>query len=135
MTETVTIPKAEYRRLCGVEDELAALQAALVVQERIDAGTEEYLPAAVADRLIDGEPPLRVWREHRGLSQAALARAADASRVQIVDIEAGRRTGSVHTLRQLADALGIGLDDLVPASVAEVSPEPGRESGTRRLGR
>ena len=117
MTETVTIPKAEYRRLCGVEDDLADLQAALAVQERIDAGTEEFLPEAVADRLIDGEPPLRVWRAYRGLSQSALARAADASRVQIVDIEAGRRTGSVHTLRRLADALGIGLDDLVPRSV------------------
>ena len=114
MTETVTIPKAEYRRLCGVEDDLADLQAALAVQERIDSGTEEFLPEAVADQLIDGEPPLRVWREYRGLSQAALARAANASRVQIVDIEAGRRTGSVHTLRRLADALGIGLDDLVP---------------------
>jgi mRNA interferase RelE/StbE len=135
MTETVTIPKAEYRRLCGVEDELAALQAALAVQERIDAGTEEYLPAAVADRLIDGEPPLRVWREHRGLSQAALARAADASRVQIVDIEAGRRTGSVHTRRQLADALGIGLDDLIPAAAARASPEPDRGLGVRRLGK
>ena len=114
MTETVTIPKAEYRRLCGGEDDLADLQTALAVQERIDSGTEELLPEAVGDRLIDGEQSLRVWREHRGLSQSALARAADASRVQIVDIEAGRRTGSVHTLRRLADALGIGLDDLVP---------------------
>lgn len=113
MTETVTTPKAEYQRRCGVEEDLADVQAALAVQERIDAGTEEFLPEVVAEQLIDGEPPLRVWREHRGLSQAALARAADASHVQIVDIEAGRRTGSVRTLRRLADALGIGLDDLV----------------------
>ncbi len=114
MTDTVTIPKAEYQRLCTVEEDLADVQAALAVQARIDAGTEEFLPEAVAERLIDGEPPLRVWREHRGFSQSALGRAADTSRVQIVDIEAGRRTGSVHTLRRLADALGIGLDDLVP---------------------
>lgn len=114
MTETVTIPKAEYRRLCGVEDDPADLQAALALQKRIDAGTEEFLPETVADRLIGGEPPLRVWREHRGLSQSDLARAADASRVLIADIEAGYRTGSVHTLRRLADALGIGVDDLVP---------------------
>ena len=106
--------KAEYQRLCGVEDDLADLQGALALQERIDSGTEEFLPEVVADQLIDGKPPLGVWREYRGLSQASLARAADASRVQIVDIEAGRRTGSVHTLRRLADALGIGLDDLVP---------------------
>ena len=114
MTDTVTIPKAEYQRLCAVEEDLADVQAALAVQARIDAGKEEFLPEAVADRLIDGEPPLRVWREHRGLSQSALVRVADTSRVQFVDIEAGRRTGSVHTLRRLADALRIGLDDLVP---------------------
>ena len=114
MTDTVTIPKAEYRRLCAVEEDLADIQAALAVQARIDAGTEEFVPETVAHRLIDGEPPLRVWREHRGLSQSALARAADTSRIQIVDIEAGRRTGSAHTLRRLADALGIGLDDIVP---------------------
>ncbi len=114
MTDTVTIPKAEYHRLCAVEEDLADVQAALAVQARIDAGTEELVPEAVVHRLIDGEAPLRVWREHRGLSQSALARAADTSRIQIVDIEAGRRTGSVRTLRRLADALGIGLDDIVP---------------------
>lgn len=114
MAESTTIPKVEGRCLYGVEEDLSDLQAALAVQERIDSGTEEFLPEAVVDRLVDGEQSLRVWREHRGFSQSALARAADASRVQIVDIEAGRRTGSVHTLRRLADALGIGLDDLVP---------------------
>ena len=114
MTDTVTIPKAEYQRLCAVEEDLADVQAALAVQARIDAGKEEFVPEAVVSRLIDGEPPLRVWREHRGFSQSALARAADTSRVQIVDIEAGRRTGSVHTLRRLADALRIALDDIVP---------------------
>ena len=114
MTDTVTIPKAEYQRLCSVEEDLADIQAAFAVQARIEAGTEEFVAEPMVSRLIDGEPPLRVWREHRGFSQAALARAADTSRVQIVDIEAGRRTGSVHTLRRLADALRIALDDIVP---------------------
>jgi len=72
------------------------------------------VPALVADRLIDGEAALRVWRAHRGLSQSALARASGVSRVQIVDIEAGRNTGSVRTLRRLAETLEIAVDDLVP---------------------
>ena len=59
---------------------------------------------------------MRVWREFRDLSQAALARAAGVNRVQIVEIEAGRNSGSVHTLRKLADALGVAVDDLIPAS-------------------
>lgn len=113
MTETVTIPKTEYQRLRSLEEDAVDIRAALAVQARIDAGAEEFVPETVVNRLIDGESPLRVWREYRGLSQAALARAADTSRVQIVAIEAARRTGSVHTLRRLADALGVGLDDLV----------------------
>ena len=115
MTETVTIPKAEYERLCAVEEEMADIRAALAVEARIAEGAEELVPSAVADRLIDREPPLRVWREHRGLSQSALARASGVNRVQIVEIEAGRNIGSVRTLRKLAETLGTTLDDLIPA--------------------
>ena len=68
MTETVTIPRTEYERLCAVEEEMADFRAALAVEARIAAGADELVPASVADRLIDGAPPLRVWREHRGLS-------------------------------------------------------------------
>ena len=115
MNDTVTIPKAEYERLCAVEEDLADIEAALAVEAKIIAGTEELLPAHLADRIIDGEPALRVWREHRGLSQASLARAAGTNRIQILEIEAGRATGSVRTLRKLAHALAIAIDDLAPS--------------------
>ena len=115
MKDTVTIPRAEYDRLCAAEDAVVDLQAALAVRERIEAGAEELVPAPVADRIIDGASPLQVWREHRGLSQSALARASGVNRVQVADIEAGRATGSVRTLRALADALGVAVDDLMPA--------------------
>ena len=115
MRDTVTIPRAEYDRLCVAEDDFIDLQTALAVRKRIEAGTEELVPAAVADRLIDGASPLKVWREHRGLSQSALAHASGVNRVQIADIEAGRSTGSVRTLRALTDALGVTVDDLLPA--------------------
>ena len=115
MPDTVTIPRDEYDRLCAVEDDFADLQAALATRARIKAGTEELVPAAVADRLIDGDSPLKVWREHRGLSQSGLARGSGVNRVQIVDIEAHRTTGSVRTLRALADALRVTVDDLLPA--------------------
>ncbi len=86
----------------------------MAVEARLASGAEELVPAHVAHRLIDGEAPLRVWREHRGLSQSALARASGVNRVQIVEIEAGRNSGSVRTLRKLADALGVAVDDIVP---------------------
>ncbi len=115
MPDTVTIPRAEYDRLCAAEHDFADLRAALAARARIEAGTEELVPAAVADRLIDGASPLGVWREHRGLSQSALARESGVNRIQIADIEAGRATGSVHTLRALARTLDVTVDDLLPA--------------------
>ena len=119
MNETVTIPKAEYDRLCAIEEEFADIQAALAVEARIASGEEELLPAQMVDRLIDGESPLRVWREYRQFSQSALARASGVNRVQIVEIESGRNSGSVHTLRKLADALRVTVDDILPAAMTQ----------------
>ena len=113
MNETVTIPRVEYDRLCALEEDFADIKAALAVEARIASGEEELIPAGIVDRLIDGEPPLRVWREFRNLTQADFARASGVNRVQIVEIEAGRSTGSVHTLRKLADALGVAVDDII----------------------
>ncbi|MCY3790923.1 MAG: helix-turn-helix transcriptional regulator [Gemmatimonadetes bacterium] len=89
--------------------------AARTVEARIASGAEELVPAHVADRLIDRESPLRVWREYRGLSQSALACASGVNRVQIVEIETGRNSGSVYTLRKLADVLEVAVDDIIPA--------------------
>ena len=111
MADTVTIPRTEYDRRCAAADDLADMGAARAVRARIEAGDEEPVPAAVADRLIDDENPLEVWREHRGMTRSGLARASRANRVQIADIEAGRTTGSIRIVR----ALAIHLDDLGPA--------------------
>ena len=54
-----------------------------------------------------------MWREHRGLTQSGLARASGVHRVVVADIEAGRKGGSVRSLKALAAALGVGIDDLV----------------------
>ena len=115
MHETVTITRAEYDRLRVAEQDFQDLCAALTARDRIEAGAEELVPAAVADRLIDGQSPLKVWREHRALSQSALARASGVTRVQIADIEAHRATCSARTLRALADVLRVTVDDLLPA--------------------
>lgn len=80
---------------------------------RLAAGEEELVPVAVLDRMLDGESPVRVWRTHRGLTQSGLARASGVHRVVIADIEAGRRGEEAGSLKALAEALGVGVDDLV----------------------
>jgi mRNA interferase RelE/StbE len=113
MNEMVTIPREEYERLQEAAEDLAAIAAYDRVKADIAAGREELIPAESVDRLIDGESPVRVFRELRGLTQAALAGRSGVNRVQIADIEAGRKTGSVETIRKLAAALNVSIDDLV----------------------
>ena len=113
MNEMITIPKEEYLRLKALADDMADIRCAAEVLERIKAGTEELIPSTVVDRLLAGDPPLTVWREHRQLSKAELARCSNVNRVQIIEIEAGRKTGSVSTLQKLAQALAVDVDDLL----------------------
>ncbi|SEP77207.1 mRNA interferase RelE/StbE [Devosia sp. YR412] len=113
MNEMVTIPREEYDRLVEAAEDLADIAAYHRVKADLAAGREEMIPSEFADRIIDGESPLRVYREYRGLTQTALAAAAKVNRVQIADIEARRKSGSIETVRKLADALRVTIDDLV----------------------
>ena len=108
----IPIPATEYQAWRGAATNLADLRAHDRAIAAIGRSDEKLVPEAVPKRLIAGENPLRVWREMRGLTQAALAAASGVNRVQIANIESGAKTGSVATLRKLADALGVGLDDL-----------------------
>lgn len=75
--------------------------------------TEDALPASAVRRLIAGAHPVRVWRERRGLTLSALAGAARVPVSYVSEIERGKKPGSVASLRKLATALGLDLDDLV----------------------
>lgn len=112
MNEMVTITRAEYDRLREAAEELADLAAYDRAKAALAAGEDELIPAAYVDRLLDGEHPLRVWRDYRGLTQAALAEASGVNRVYIAEIEGRKKPGSVKALRALAAALRVDLDDL-----------------------
>jgi mRNA interferase RelE/StbE len=116
MTEMVTIPKVEYARLKALAEERVDVLEATEILARIKAGEEALVPSSVVDRLLSGASPLEVWRQHRGMSQRQLAQVSGVNRIQIIDIEAGRKTGSVHTLKKLAEALSIDIEDLIALS-------------------
>ena len=109
MSELVTIEKSEHERLRQAADDLADI----IAYDRAMADGDESLPSGLVKRMIDGESPLRVYRDYRGLTQAQLSERSGVNRVQIANIEAGGKTGSVETVRKLAEALGLTIDDLV----------------------
>jgi len=75
-----------------------------------DAG--EHLPHDVVKRLVDGEPPLKVFREYRAMTQEALADAANVSTGYVSQIERGTRQPSKKALSAFAAALGLDIEDL-----------------------
>lgn len=109
----VVIPEAEYLALIDAVEDREDLAAIERFQQRLGAGEEELLPAEMVDRILRGESKIRVWREHRGLSARALAAKAGITAAYLSQIETGAREGGVDTLKRIANALGVSLDDLV----------------------
>lgn len=68
------------------------------------------MPHAVVVAIHEGQHPVRAWREHRGLTQEALATAAGISTPFLSQIEGGKRVGSLETLRAIARAMDAPLD-------------------------
>ena len=90
------------------DEMLADVQA----YDAANARAEEPLPLAVVDRMLADESEVRVFREHRGLTQAALAEAAGISVPYLSQIEARRRRPSTAVLQRLATRLAVTIDDL-----------------------
>lgn len=97
-----------------------------------EAAAEEIFPAEVVNRLIAGESPIKVYREHRGLTQADLAQAVGSDRLYISQLETGPRTGSVRILKKIAAVLAVDLDDLVRGGRVRTTPKRPKRSSRRR---
>lgn len=112
--ELVVLPKPEFERLVAAAEDRADMAATARAEARLAAGEDELVPEEIADRLLAGHNPIRVWRRYRGLTQAALANAAGVPQSEISAIESGTRAGALKTHRAIAKALGLTLDDLEP---------------------
>ncbi len=107
------LPFEEYRKLMDVAEDKADEQAADALAARRDAG-EEYLPVELADRIMDGENPLRVWRTYRGFTQGQLGQEVNRQAAFISKLESGEAEGGVGLWARLADALGVTIEDIAP---------------------
>ena len=107
------LPIADYQRLLDLAEDKADLVAAMQAEQR-RRGDEEYLPVAMADRILAGESALKVWRNHRGMTLAALGTAAGVGQSHLSQIENGGRRGTPSLWRRLAAALRVSADDILP---------------------
>jgi transcriptional regulator with XRE-family HTH domain len=109
----VVVPIADYDALCRAADDLEDLRAAGATLALGSEGPAP-VPAVVAHRIADGENPVRVWREFRGMKAIELARAAAMSAPYLSEIETGKKDGTFRTMAAIARVLSVSLDDLAP---------------------
>ena len=63
--------------------------------------------------MIEGESPLRVYREFRGFTQVQVAQKVGLTQATIAELEKGKQKGSIDTWKALASTLNVDIDDLV----------------------
>jgi len=111
--QVVVIPADDYRLLLEKAEMLDDVAAYDRAKAALAAGDDELVPALVANAILDGDNPVRVWRQHREMSQVQLAEAAGISQAYLAQIETGKREGTLSLYRSLAEALRVDLGDLV----------------------
>jgi DNA-binding XRE family transcriptional regulator len=132
--EVAIIPRAEYERLMVLSNEAEEDigTAKLVARAKRDKGVR--LPLAVVEQLANGENPIRVLRQFRGMTQTELATAENVQITQnyLSDLETGKRNGPIALHRKLAQALDVPLDLLDPVILTEAEPKRavGRKGAT-----
>jgi len=110
--EFAVIPVEDLQKLMDDAEMLADVRAYDAAKGRIERGDDELIPLTITERRLAGESPVRIWRDHRALTQEELAKVSKVSRGMIAAIEAGHKTGGIATLKKLAAALKVDLDNL-----------------------
>ena len=106
----VLVPIGQYNQL------LSDIEMLKDIRDFRSAKTvdEETFPAEVINRLILNEDnPIKVYREYRELTQKQLADKVGVQRAYLAEIETGRKSGSVKTLKAIAEALDVDLTSIL----------------------
>ncbi|MCK6450861.1 MAG: type II toxin-antitoxin system prevent-host-death family antitoxin [Alphaproteobacteria bacterium] len=99
----VVIPIEEWRR---IEATLEDRADAASVRAFLKHPTETF-PDSVVAAILDGAHPLKALREHRGMTQAELAKASGTSSVYVSQIERGGRRAGRRLRAKLGKALRV----------------------------
>ena len=105
----VVLPFVEWQRIEALLED-AEDNAAL---EEFRRNPRETFPMSVANALVAGENPVRVFRKHRKLSGSEIAERCGIAAPYLSQIETGKRKASAEVLKKLAEALGVSVDDLI----------------------
>jgi transcriptional regulator with XRE-family HTH domain len=125
--KTVTLRRADFQALLEAAEDNADLAAVVkhrAEEQRLgwDVAKRNYLTREETERLLDGESPVRVWREKSGIRQGALALAAGVRVGYLAEIEGGKKPGSTSALQSVAKILEIPMELLADDPVESAKP-------------
>ncbi len=106
------IPYEYYLRLVTEAEMLQDVQDYDEAKQALANG-EGVVPAEVTFQIIDGDPPLKVWRQYLQWNPAQLAAAVGLSEEELIQLESGRRPASREVLTAVAKALNLTVEDLI----------------------
>ena len=110
--EYALVPYELYNSMIEEIEDAEDIAAALEVQRGIRNGDPVYSSDFI-HRMINGENLVKLHREHKGLTQAELAKKIGKSVAMIRKIESGQTEASVSTLKAIAVALDTDVDSLI----------------------
>ncbi|HCS38983.1 MAG TPA: XRE family transcriptional regulator [Anaerolineaceae bacterium] len=112
--EWAVLPYEEYLALVEQVELAEDIQDYDNAKAALANGSEELIPSSVVFSLARGDNPIRVWREHRKLTQQQLAAQVSISVPYLSQLETGKRTASLDVLTRMVTALKLdAIDDLV----------------------
>jgi DNA-binding XRE family transcriptional regulator len=106
----VAMPLADWEAL---EEKLEDDYLSRIANEWFETPRGPSIPMHLAMMIIDGAHPLKVFRDHRNLSQSELGALVGVQQPAIAQIENRKRTGRPALLAKLAAALEMPLETLM----------------------
>lgn len=105
----VVVPFDEYQELVKLKKyNLTDEQLYLEGVSKI----EEYFSGELVVKVLNGENPIKTYREYRNFSQDQLAKKIGKTKQYISSLEKNERKGTISTLKKIALELNIDLDML-----------------------
>jgi DNA-binding XRE family transcriptional regulator len=112
--EWAVVPYETYLQLVEKAEMAQDVQDFDSAKAALERGEDELVPSEVVYALLDGENPIKVWREYRGLSQQETAENARISVPYLSQLETNKRKGSLSVLSAIAVVLKVSLESIVP---------------------
>ena len=110
--EMAVLPRADYERLVEEAEMQEDVRLYDEAMRALATGEDELIPSEFVHRILDGESPVRVWREFRGMSAEELAARAGVSPEQLADLESRANLEESEAIVALAAVLCVDPDDL-----------------------